>query len=576
VYASYFGLKEPPFSITPDPRYVYLGDRHREALAHLLYGIGEGGGFVQLTGEVGTGKTTLCRTLIEQLPPDVDVALVLNPTVTAVELLATMCDELRISYPPGTASLKVLVDALYRHLLDAHARGRRTVLVVDEAQNLSLQVLEQIRLLTNLETATTKLLQIILIGQPELIALLDRPEARPVAQRITARYHLLPLSAPETGAYIRHRIEVAGRPDLLQPTEAIFSAPAMRQIHRVSGGVPRLINVVCDRALLGAYASDTDRVDAAMARRAAREVLGRGSRWMRAWWWIAAPVAAAAVIGGLWLFPPPGALEQLGRAAMPAVSRSPAAPPGSATSAPERSAPPTGSAPTAAAGIEPGAGSAAPAPPATRLADLLGDRSLPSDRASALAALYARWHPGETPGSTVGSGCESGRLAGLDCRTRTGTWTKLRRLNLPAVIELMGSDGERHYATLTGLDQDRATLEIGGKPFTFPLAEIDPLWDGAFIVLWKAPPVSLSLLGPGTRGKDVEWLSQRLRAIEGRPPEGRYRDVYDDELKARVMAFQRSRSLLPDGIVGEETLFQLTTAVPDPSRPLLSRPGRSE
>jgi general secretion pathway protein A len=400
-----------------------------------------------------------------------------------------------------------------------------------------------------------------------------------VAQRITARYHLLPLSEPETSAYIRHRIEVAGRPDLLQPTEAIFSAPAMRQIHRLAGGVPRLINVVCDRALLGAYANDTDRVDAAMARRAAREVLGRGPWRMRAWWWIAAPAIAAAVIGGLWILSTPGALERLGRlgrAAMPAASRSPAAPPGGETSAPERSAPPTGSAPTAAAGIEPDAGSAAPAPPATRLADLLGDRSLPSDRASALASLYARWYPGETPGSTVGSGCESGRLAGLDCRARTGTWTKLRRLNLPAVIQLMGSDGEPHYAALTGLDRDRAMLEIGGKPFTFPLAEIDPLWDGAFILLWKAPPVSLSLLGPGTRGKDVEWLSQRLRAIEGRPPEGRRSDVYDDELKTRVMAFQRSRSLLPDGIVGEETLFQLTTAVPDPSRPFLSRPGRSE
>jgi general secretion pathway protein A len=572
VYASYFGLREPPFAITPDPRYVYLGDRHREALAHLLYGIGEGGGFVQLTGEVGTGKTTLCRTLIDQLPPDVDVALVLNPTVTAVELLATMCDELRIPYPAGTTSLKVLVDALYRHLLDAHARGRRTVLVVDEAQNLSSQVLEQIRLLTNLETATTKLLQIILIGQPELIPLLDRPEARSVAQRITARYHLLPLSEPETTAYIRHRIEVAGRPDLLQRTEALFSAAALRQIHRLAGGVPRLINVVCDRALLGAYATDTDRVDAAMARRAAREVLGQRPRWLRAWWAIAAPVLAAAVIGGIWLLPPPGPIERLGRAVRPAWSRSPEAPPARVPATPGRHAAAIAVVPDAGAAVEPATSSAAPAPPATRLTDLLGDRSLHSDRATALAALYARWHPGETPGTAVASGCESGRLAGLDCRARTGTWTKLRRLNMPAVIELVGPDGERHYAALTRLEQDRATLEIGGKVFTVPLAEIDPLWDGAFILLWKAPPLSASLLGPGTRGKDVEWLSQRLRAIDGRPADGT-RGVYDDELKARVMAFQRSRSLLPDGIVGEETLFQLTTAVPDPSRPTLSRRG---
>src|SRR5262249_34665933 len=327
VYASYFGLREPPFSITPDPRYVYLGDRHREALAHLLYGIGEGGGFVQLTGEVGTGKTTLCRTLIEQLPPDVDVAVVLNPTVTAIELLATMCDELRIPYPPGTTSLKSLGDALYRRLLDAHARGRRTILVVDEAQNLSFQVLEQIRLLTNLETATTKLLQIILIGQPELIPLLDRPEARPVAQRITARYHLLPLSEAETCAYIRHRMEVAGRPDLLQPLETIFSPTAMRQVHRLSGGVPRLINVICDRALLGAYALDTDRVDPAMARRAAREVLGRQPGRRRVWWWVAGPLVATTA-AGLWLLlAPPGALERV-RLGWGGPGRAPVAPAG--------------------------------------------------------------------------------------------------------------------------------------------------------------------------------------------------------------------------------------------------------
>ena len=229
-----------------------------------------------------------------------------------------------------------------------------------------------------------------------------------------------------------------------------------------------------------------------------------------------------------------------------------------------------------AASLAPETGSAAPAPPAIRLTDLLGDRALPSDRTSALAALYARWYPGETPGTTVMSGCESGRLAGLDCRALTGTWTKLRRLNLPAVIELAGPEGERHYATLTGLERSRATLEIGGKPFTYPLAEIDPLWDGAFILLWKAPPVSASLLGPGTRGKDVEWLSQRLRAIDGGPEGEPERNVYDDELKARVMAFQRSRLLLPDGIVGEETLFQLATTGPDPSRPNLSRPGGSE
>jgi len=198
MYLSHFGLREPPFSITPDPRFLYMSARHREALAHLVYGVGEHGGFVQLSGEVGTGKTSVCRCLLEQLPSQVDVALVLNPRLSPVELLAAVCDELRIAYPAGTTSPKELVDRLYRHLLEAHSRGRRTVLIVDEAQNLAPEVLEEVRLLTNLETTREKLLQVILIGQPELAALLEQPKLRQLAQRVTARYHLEPLSRAET------------------------------------------------------------------------------------------------------------------------------------------------------------------------------------------------------------------------------------------------------------------------------------------------------------------------------------------------------------------------------------------
>ncbi|NTU60057.1 MAG: AAA family ATPase, partial [Deltaproteobacteria bacterium] len=178
MYLSHFNLTRDPFALTPDPRFLFMSDRHREALAHLLYGLGERGGFVQLTGEVGTGKTTLCRSLLDQVPEGVDVALILNPRLTALELVSSICDELLIPWPAGTQSLKVLVDLLNRHLLDAHARGRRTVLVIDEAQQLSADVLEQVRLLTNLETATAKLLQIVLIGQPELQPLMARSDLR--------------------------------------------------------------------------------------------------------------------------------------------------------------------------------------------------------------------------------------------------------------------------------------------------------------------------------------------------------------------------------------------------------------
>ena len=232
----------------------------------MLFGIKIGDGFVALTGEVGTGKTTLCRSLLEQLPENTDVALIVNPKLDGHELLATICDELQINYPPDNKSLKILVDLINEYLLNSHSKGRQTVLIIDEAQNLSLDVLEMIRLLTNLETNENKLLQIILVGQPELQLLLNRDDLRQLNQRITARYHLLPLSENETGAYIRHRLSVSqGYPDL-------FSNAAIKKIHRYTHGVPRLINIICDRSLLGAYATDKNVVNSGIVKKAALEV----------------------------------------------------------------------------------------------------------------------------------------------------------------------------------------------------------------------------------------------------------------------------------------------------------------
>jgi general secretion pathway protein A len=521
MYTAHFGLKESPFSITPDPKFLYMSSRHREALAHLLYGISGGGGFVQLTGEVGTGKTTICRYLLEQLPPDVDVALILNPKVTALELLGTVCDELRIPYPAGTPSMKVLVDALYRHLLGAHARARRTVLIIDEAQNLTVEVLEQVRLLTNLETAREKLLQIILIGQPELGQMLESPELRQLAQRVTARYHLLPFSAPETRGYVLHRMEVAGQRDVA------FGEAAIHEVHRLSGGVPRLINVICDRALLGAYAHDKRRIDTRTVRVAASEVLGRTVRpsYVRTLLWGAAVVGVASLAVGAWAL--------IG---------------------------PVGSAPVAI--------SSAPAPrppaqvretlPAKRLADVLADPTLKSDKRAAFTAVYARWGV-EYPGQG-GVACEAARSDGLECLYRSGTWNKLRRLGLPAIVQLVAPSGIKHYAAVTALGSDTATLEFADQTLTLPLTDIEQFWDGSFVVLWRAPARGLTSIGPTSRGKDVEWLRGRLAALDGRPiPTGKS-DVYDYALRERVVAFQRSRSLVPDGIAGEETLTHLSAA----------------
>src|SRR3569623_327022 len=269
--ASYFGLKLEPFSIAPDPHYLFMSERHREALAHLLYGLGGGGGFVLLTGEIGTGKTTLCRLFLEQIPANCNVAYIFNPKLTALELLQSICEEFHVDVP-ASSSVKAYVDRLNAHLLESHAAGRNNVLIIDEAQNLEADVLEQLRLLTNLETRERKLLQIVLIGQPELRDMLARPDLEQLAQRVIARYHLGALTPAETGQYIRHRMDVAG---LDRPFP--FAARAIQRIHEITRGIPRRINLLCARAQLGAYATSRATVDRKVVDQAATEVFGKAA-----------------------------------------------------------------------------------------------------------------------------------------------------------------------------------------------------------------------------------------------------------------------------------------------------------
>jgi general secretion pathway protein A len=585
MYLAHFRFNEAPFAITPDPRYLYMSERHREALAHLLYGIAEAGGFVQLTGEVGTGKTTVCRCLLEQLPPNADVALILNPRLRSHELLGTVCDELRIGYPPGATSVKLLVDALYRHLLDTYARGRRTTVIIDEAQDLDADVLEQVRLLTNLETSTEKLLRIILIGQPELVNTLSRPKLRQLAQRITARYHLTPLSKDETRAYVRHRLEVAGG------SGDLFTSGAIRQVHQLSGGVPRLINVICDRALLGAYTQSQPGVDARTVRRAAAEVLGRAARLGRARGLRRITVALGLVAAGI------GTVVLLTPGVAKRIAGSPTRPEERAVIEPAGDLSRVSGAdsrdPREAEGLfrdRAGAGSPTTEPlPASKVSarletspsrgdagavpfgPLLSDPAVRADKPSAFASLYARWRLDyrDTEG---GLACDRERLRGLECVHRTGTWKKLRRLNVPAVLELVAPDGQRRYATVVALDRDDATLELGGHPFTFLVSEIDPFWEGSFILLWPPPAPGAVMIAPGARGRPVEWVRKRLDQIDGRSERGGGRDVYDEELRSRVLAFQKSRAVTVDGIIGVETLTQLSAASREAGIPWLSTP----
>jgi general secretion pathway protein A len=369
MYLGFFGLAEKPFAITPDPRYLYLSGRHADALAHLVYGINEAGGFIQLTGEVGTGKTTTIRSLLARTPKNAEIALILNPRLSAPEFLRSLCEELGLGAADGEdGSTKELVDLLNRYLLRAHAQGRRVVLIVDEAQNLDPAVLEQIRLLTNLETETQKLLQIILIGQPELRKLLARDDLRQLAQRITGRYHLDPLSREETVAYVRHRLRVAGA------TADIFTRGALREVYRVSHGIPRVINIVCDRALLGAYTQDLHEVPRALVRRAGAEVFDHDLA--PSWLPLAAGAAALLLLASsgllLWRY---GPLRAGARPAAKAAVVQPAPPPLSA-------APSVGS-------ITP-AVLAAPTPPAPeKLAQLLSQYRANTDTDTAFAQLLS-------------------------------------------------------------------------------------------------------------------------------------------------------------------------------------------
>ncbi len=576
MYIKHFRLNESPFSLTPDPRYFFMSERHREGLAHLIYGIQQPGGFVLLTGEVGSGKTTLCRCLIKELPPDTDIALILNPRLTALELLASICDELRIQYPQDTQSIKVLIDALNRRLLENHAQRKRTAIVIDEAQNLSGDVLEQIRLLTNLETAKEKLLQIILIGQPELLSVLKSQELRQLAQRITARYHLLSMSREETSAYIRHRLLIAGRSD------PIFTPRAIRRVYSLSSGTPRIINIICDRALLGAYAHDRRDVDSAIVGRAGQETQGLRRRRMR--YALAAGIGILALLAiGLAFFFKPDLWPALrGNAASIAEKKrgvAPANPPAtkglaanSILSTPDPKKPEKGSAEKVVQSNALPSKAAVSTVATEHLLDVLINPSVNATTSSGFSAIYSHWGvPITLDPSDLG--CKVGREQGFECLFQSGNWSRLRRFDLPALLEMALPDGRRKYVTLDGLNGATARLTIGNKKYTFPLSEIDTLWSGAFILLWK-PPFPPRTLSMGSRGKDVAWVIQALNTLDGKSAGGAAPDHFDDNLRQRVLAFQRSRSLIQDGTVGNETLVRLALALDGSKAPSISNQNR--
>lgn len=517
MYNNYFSLKQAPFSIAPDPRYLFMSERHREALAHLLYGIGSGGGFVLLTGEIGAGKTTVCRCFIEQVPDNCRLAYIFNPRLTVEELLLSICDEFRIELPPrgaGPVGVKPYVDAINANLLDAHARGLNNVLVIDEAQNLSPEVLEQLRLLTNLETSERKLLQIILIGQPELRTMLERPELEQLAQRVIARYHLGPLSEAETGAYVSHRLAVAG-----VAAGSPIPASLTPLIHRLANGVPRRINLLCDRALLGAYVENSREVTRPVLRRAAAEVFGGGQpdalrprRW---------PVFVGGTLAVV-------ALTAAGWQAMP---HQPAPAKALAGAAPVRSA------------------VAAPSAPAVRAAEPPVAHASEGAAVRELAGLWGQaLADGEEP-------CTAALKLNLRCHQGRGGLYELRLLDRPAVVTL--HDGPRvGYAVLAGMDDTTVTLLANGKRQAVGLATLAPLFDGEYTTLWKVPRGFREQVGAGDNGADVDWIAQRLAQLNKTeaPPVDQ---PMGKPTLALLRKFQEQQNLKADGVAGPRTYMRL-------------------
>jgi len=577
MYDKYFGLTDKPFSIAPDPRYLFMSEQHREALAHLVYGVGDGGGFVLLTGEVGTGKTTVCRCLLEQLPEDTRLAFILNPKLSTTELLATVCDELHIAYPID-ASLKLLNDALNEFLLASHAQGLKIVLMIDEAQNLSTETLEQIRLLTNLETNKEKLLQIILIGQPELKDLLAKHELRQLAQRITARFHLKPLTLDECEAYILHRLAVSGFNDSL-----LFDGKAIKELYKRTGGVPRLINVLCDRSMLGAYASNKKQISQTVIKQAASEVMGGDVHELQAdtikpsytpgrkWRLITLALLVVILAGGGYSF----YLQQQNQQQLSKL-----------TSDAKKQSSPKALDEKQAVIDKQSEELEVIAKENQTLKDNLKAIQDENDLAEkirldkiamqkpllpfipssiqdltidqAQQQLFKQWNV-EYNVELDGEACNVANQNQLRCETESSSWWQLRLLNRPAILKMTTQSNETVYAVLTSIEGQHARLNFSGTDILLSKEQVSEYWNGEIYYFWQAPPNYEKALSVSMTGLPVQWLITNFAKLENLdlivPPDA----VFDSKLKQTVTNFQLAHSLLSDGIAGPNTIITLTT-----------------
>ena len=535
MYKDHFRLNEMPFSIAPDPRFLFMSERHCEAMAHLLYGVQGEGGIVLLTGEVGTGKTTISRSLIDQLPENIDVAFILNPRMSAEELLQTICEEYHIDVSHERPGIKTFIDALNARLLANHALGRHAILIVDEAQNLGSEVLEQLRLLTNLETNTRKLLQIFLIGQPELLSMLAKPEMRQVSQRVIASYHLTHLDSSEVNSYVAHRLRISGASPI------IFPEALIKQVYRASGGVPRLINLICDRALLGAYAKGEQQITLPVLRRAINDV--HAVKHHRSRKGIILAGLLTVVVGIAIVFVTQLADAKFswtrawfGNTASPSVADSPAPP--SAVSTPFITAeakPVVGTSPI----------SALKSPTGISIAD---SNKLAFQSLFNLYGISIDMQSGQAP-------CLQAKVRGMRCFAGHGGLSDLVQLDQPVLLQLSTADGKEYSATLIALDQKSATLMIAGIKQQVSLLDLANSWFGQFIAIWNAPPFYAKGVSLNYHGPAVKWLRHAMETVDGIHDNGS--DVFDADLAKRIRGFQLAQGIQPDGQVGPLTMIRL-------------------
>jgi general secretion pathway protein A len=582
MYTEFYGLREKPFSLSPDPRFLFLSASHREALAHLLYGIEQGEGFIAITGEVGTGKTTLCRTLLQRLEPGSEIAFLFNPQLSGLELLQAITAEFGL--PVEGQSRRELMAQLNAFLLTKKQEGRRVLLLIDEAQNLDSEALEQVRLLSNLETDTQKLIQIVLIGQPELDAMLESPHLRQLRQRISVRWRLNSLSASETREYVRHRLRVAAG----KPLE-VFTEMALREVHRRSAGIPRIVNRLCDRALLAGYSDGSREIGLGAVAQAQRELEGGGDEPRTAIaerWRFPLGVAAGAFVvalaaaAGLWWqqkygpsfrsqtggaeriseAPAPAPDRREGAQAAPAVARAAvAAPAAAAAPVPQERPASTATAATAEAAT-------------TRPLDLgvvLAESSPAATTAAALDARLRGWgmdtlDADQLSRSQLRTLLENTGFSVL--RLRRATLERLRSIGRPALIVLQPIDGAPRVLLLASLDRDTALIEgLGDGPQRVTTDQLARFWYGEALVPWRDHAELPRLLRRGDEGAGVLWLQQSLThlGLFGEPPTG----AFEASTEAGVRAFQAAEALPIDGKVGPLTKIRLYERLPGYAAP---------